>query len=126
MFEEKSVTEALLDQNFKKILTFQNKEKRKMNPRRKIQGRKTSKKANRLMNSIQFKTNNSVEIEQWERDLADRIFGKRCQEKEVEPTISIPHPEDEDTNEDPNKLVELSETSHIGPELKKSDISGSD
>ena len=65
MFEEKSVTEALLDQNVKKNSTFQNKEKRKMNPRRKIQGRKTSKKANRLMNSIQFKTNNSVEIEQW-------------------------------------------------------------
>ena len=81
-----------------------------MNPRGKIQNRKTSKKANRKMNSIQLKTNNSVEIEQWERDLADRIFGKRCQEKEVEPTFSIQHPEDEATKEDLNKQAEEKET----------------
>ena len=59
------------------------------------------------MNLIQLKTNNSVEIE----DLVDKVMGQKCQEKEVEPTISIPHPEDEATNEDLNKLVELSETS---------------
>ena len=75
-----------------------------MNPKEKIQGRKTSKKANR-------KTKNSVEITQWERDIADKIIGQRCQKKEVEPTISIPHPEDEVTKKDLNKLVELHETS---------------
>ena len=82
-----------------------------MNPKGgKIQSRKTSKKANRKMNLIQLKTNNSVEIEQWERDLADRIFGKRCQEKEVEPTFSIQHPEDEATKEDLNKQAGEKET----------------
>ena len=35
----------------------------------------------------------------------------KLQKKEVEPTFSIQHPEDEATNEDLNKLVELSETS---------------
>ena len=47
--KEESITEALLDQNFQKNLKQR---KRKMDPKRKIQGRKTSKKANRLMNSI--------------------------------------------------------------------------
>ena len=44
--KEESITEALLDQNFQKILKQR---KRKMDPKRKIQGRKTSKKANRKM-----------------------------------------------------------------------------
>ena len=35
-----------------------------MNPREKIQNRKTRKNANRKMNSIKLKANNSVEIEQ--------------------------------------------------------------
>ena len=63
-----------------------------MNPKRKIQGRKTSKKANRKMNL------------KWERDLVNRVLGPR-------PTFSSQHPEDEATNEDLNELVELSETS---------------
>ena len=77
-----------------------------MNPKEKIQGRKTSKKANR-------KTKNSVEITQWEKDKlwADKIINQRCQKKELEPTISIPHPEDEVTKKDLSKLVELHETS---------------
>ena len=79
-----------------------------MNPRKKIQTRKTSKKANQKMNT---RTNNSVEVRQWERDLFDKITGRKYQKKEMEPTISIPHPEDEVTKEDLNKLVALSETS---------------
>ena len=63
-----------------------------MNPKIKIQGRKTSKKANRKMDL------------KWERDLVNRVLGPR-------PTFSIQHPEDEATNEDLNELVELSETS---------------
>ena len=62
------------------------------------------------MNSIQLTTNYSVEIEQWERDLADRIFGQRCQEKKVKPTFSIQHPEDEATKEDLNKQARKKET----------------
>ena len=60
--KEESITEALLDQNFQKNLKQR---KRKMDPKRKIQGRKTSKKANRKMDLIR------------QRDLFPRIFGHR-------------------------------------------------
>ena len=46
--KEESITEALLDQNFQKTLKQR---KRKIDPKRKIQGRKTSKKANKKMNT---------------------------------------------------------------------------
>ena len=69
--KEESITEALLDQNFQKTLKQR---KRKMDPKRKIQGRKTSKKANKKMNT---KTNNSVFIRQWERDLFEKITGQK-------------------------------------------------